>query len=168
LLFNQLEQSEYKDYAIRYAFKIAKKTWESLSPSLKKLASIKMTPSDYYEVVRILYPPFSDLSQDVTQSIDTIIKQCQSDIASSYSYICIMWKAWMLRESWETDKSSIILNQVTKQYPTWHSRELLGEIYYIDTEISLAQESFIEAIRFAQDQEDQERLLLRIQSLTGQ
>lgn len=164
LLFSQLENTEYKQYALRYIFKIAKKTSQWLTESLKKLSTIEMTPSDYYEVVDILYSPVVRVSQDIIQEVERIVQKCQSSIPSSYSYICIMWKAWILWEQWEVGKTRIILEQITKQYPTWQARELLGNAYTVWWENKLAKQAFIQALRFAQDQQDQERLLSFIES----
>lgn len=165
LLFNQLERTDYNEFAVRYAFKIANETNQSLAPSLKKLSMIEMAPSDYYEVVSLLYPPFKKLSKDSLDGIEDIVQQCQSAIESSYSYICIMWKAGLLRGEWEVEKSGIILKQVTRQFPTWDARELLWEVYTLQWKETLAKEAYIQALRFAQNQDDQERLTPRIRSL---
>lgn len=164
ILFNQLDSSKYAYESVRYRFLIALENEEVLEKYIKNFEWYDMRVSDYYELISILYPPYSKPSQQTMQALNWIVKKCQSSIKSSYKYVCLMWKAWLLWQSGESEKALLILKQLTQVYPTTHGRELLWDIYYRLWQIKESKRAYIEALRFGSDDGDLEsRVLPRIQ-----
>lgn len=163
ILFDQLEDSIYAYESVRYRFLIALENQQPLEKHIKEFEWYDMRVSDYYELIRILYPPYQKPSSQTVQALNWIVKKCQSSIEDWYTYVCLMWKAWLLRQSGESQKALLILRQLTQVYPTAHSRELLWDIYYRLWKEKESKQAYIEALRFgSNDATLESRILQRI------
>ena len=164
ILFNQLKRSHYHDDAVRYLFKIAKQTNQWIGDALKTLQWISLNASDYYEIISLLYPSSSWLNWVSATLVNKTIEACKGSIETSYSYICLMWKAWLLYRQWDYQKSIIVLKQITDQFPTWDWRELLAESYRSLNKKNLARQAYNESLRYGQWEQFRARVQDRLDS----